>query len=343
MYPEIPKPTELPGLKGLLDQLKEKTFETAKGLFKWIGGLFTAEDPEKGGKGIWQKLKEKLFGPALGVLSFIAGIGKEEAKETAGEINQGVPYDLLEIKTEEISKIDDRLLKLKKQQEREDALKEIHQLQPLEGLESLPPDQRILKAVDAALAQKIRGRNCWNWDEKVYWLAGYSDSDRTIVSNKCLLERIDYFKNDAARARQLKAIQEREREMEQEKIKINNNLSLTNVEKKGRLNALDNECREISKPRRDCGQFHLSEEQVRDTLETGDWLFINNQNYEDDWGNHSVIFLGWTDRENLIAKTASCPGKNLTGKKYTDTDFKKMPVTCVMRAKHATASPLLLS
>ncbi|MBU1017534.1 hypothetical protein KKA33_00725 [Patescibacteria group bacterium] len=66
-----------------------------------------------------------------------------------------------------------------------------------------------------------------------------------------------------------------------------------------------------------------------DNIEPGDWLFINNNNPHDPKGNHSVIFLGWADKENLIARTAGASsgtiGSPSTTKIATEADFPAPP------------------
>jgi len=37
-------------------------------------------------------------------------------------------------------------------------------------------------------------------------------------------------------------------------------------------------------------------------IESGDWLWLNNKNAASDRGNHSVIFLGWLNKERYLAK-----------------------------------------
>jgi len=67
-----------------------------------------------------------------------------------------------------------------------------------------------------------------------------------------------------------------------------------------------------------------------DTLEPGDWLYINNRNRFDSHGNHSVIFLGWADKSNRIANMASCPGANKMGRMHK-TDLNKNPVVHITK------------
>lgn len=54
----------------------------------------------------------------------------------------------------------------------------------------------------------------------------------------------------------------------------------------------------------DCGKHHASPA-IMDKISAGDLIFYNNQNSSDEKGNHSVIFLGWIDREKSIAQVAS--------------------------------------
>jgi len=68
------------------------------------------------------------------------------------------------------------------------------------------------------------------------------------------------------------------------------------------------------------------------SLQPGDWLYIHNRNSADAKGNHSVIFLGWRDFSNKIAKAASSPWSNTPGE-YKDRDLKNNPVAHLMRVK----------
>lgn len=85
---------------------------------------------------------------------------------------------------------------------------------------------------------------------------------------------------------------------------------------------------------KDCGENHVKEEDLVNgsalSLREGDWLYINNKNKWDSHGNHSVIFLGWADKENLIAKTASCPGAGRVGR-IEKRNLKANPVTHISR------------
>jgi len=80
----------------------------------------------------------------------------------------------------------------------------------------------------------------------------------------------------------------------------------------------------------DCKDEHAGPELLA-RLSPGDHLYINNKNAEDAYGNHSVIFLNWVDRDNLIARTASSPGNGTPGQIWGATDFKKMPVTHITK------------
>ncbi len=54
----------------------------------------------------------------------------------------------------------------------------------------------------------------------------------------------------------------------------------------------------------DCGKHHASPAMM-DQISAGDLIFYNNKNTADEHGNHSVIFLGWIDREKGTAQVAS--------------------------------------
>lgn len=84
---------------------------------------------------------------------------------------------------------------------------------------------------------------------------------------------------------------------------------------------------------KDCGDNCVPEKELIDpksrlALKPGDWIYINNQGI-DSKGNHSVIFLGWVDKENLIARTANQPG--IKGPRIDTRDLRKTPVTYIGR------------
>lgn len=63
-------------------------------------------------------------------------------------------------------------------------------------------------------------------------------------------------------------------------------------------------------------------------LQPGDWLFVKNHNKSDDYGNHSVIFLGW---EGNKVKTANCPRSGSTGR-ISSYDVAECPIVWISRA-----------
>lgn len=90
---------------------------------------------------------------------------------------------------------------------------------------------------------------------------------------------------------------------------------------------------------RNCGTHHASEELV-DQIVPGDRIYFNNQNTSDDYGNHSVIFLEWIDREKRQARVASGyanhPGRIheifLREKEPGPNRLSEGPVTLISRA-----------
>ena len=83
---------------------------------------------------------------------------------------------------------------------------------------------------------------------------------------------------------------------------------------------------------KDCGEHHAKADYLRKSLEAGDHIFVNNKNPHDSKGNHSVIFIGWIDEKNLIAKTASCPRTGKSGQIDRPRDLKKHSVTRINKA-----------
>lgn len=68
------------------------------------------------------------------------------------------------------------------------------------------------------------------------------------------------------------------------------------------------------------------------TIQPGDWIFIYNKNGIDKYDDHSVLFLDWEDKTNLIAKVANCTGSGKPGTLRT-VDFKKTPLTMLIKPK----------
>lgn len=68
------------------------------------------------------------------------------------------------------------------------------------------------------------------------------------------------------------------------------------------------------------------------SIQPGDWIFIYNKNGIDKYDDHSVLFLDWEDKSNLIAKVANCTGAGKPGTLRT-IDFKKTPLTMLIKPK----------
>lgn len=85
----------------------------------------------------------------------------------------------------------------------------------------------------------------------------------------------------------------------------------------------------------DCGNCHADPELVN-RIAPGDWLFSNVKSRDpktgipyDAHGNHSVIFLRWLDKENMIAQVISGGGN--THPRIHKSDLKKNPVTSIAK------------
>lgn len=78
----------------------------------------------------------------------------------------------------------------------------------------------------------------------------------------------------------------------------------------------------------DCGKHHASPAMVNQ-ITSGDLIFYNNKNTADEHGNHSVIFLGWIDREKGIAQVAS--GFKDNPGRIHEANLKEKPVTYIAR------------
>ena len=64
---------------------------------------------------------------------------------------------------------------------------------------------------------------------------------------------------------------------------------------------------------RDCGENCAQKEDL-DKIEPGDSLYLNNMNTSSDRGNHSVIFVGWANKEKYIAKVMGFYAAGATSK-----------------------------
>jgi len=96
----------------------------------------------------------------------------------------------------------------------------------------------------------------------------------------------------------------------------------------------------------DCGDNHASPELIS-RIQPGDWLFLNVYKEDpetgkplagvnpktgkpyDRHGNHSVLFLRWLDRENMIAQVVS--GGSNTQPHVHKSNLKKSPVTFIAK------------
>lgn len=76
---------------------------------------------------------------------------------------------------------------------------------------------------------------------------------------------------------------------------------------------------------------HENPRNVR-SLQPGDWLFIYNKNGIDTYDDHSVLFLGWENEAELIAKVANCRGAGRVGD-LRIVNFKQTPVTMWIKPK----------
>lgn len=66
------------------------------------------------------------------------------------------------------------------------------------------------------------------------------------------------------------------------------------------------------------------------SLDSGDWVFTHNRNKADRRGDHSILFLRWIDKGNLIGEAISCPRGGCPGRIHR-IDFKKTPTTLIMK------------
>jgi len=85
----------------------------------------------------------------------------------------------------------------------------------------------------------------------------------------------------------------------------------------------------------DCGNCHAGPREI-DKIEAGDWLFINSKGRNpktgipyDKHGNHSIIFVRWLDKKNLIAEVIS--GGSKTHPRLHKANLKKSPVTSISK------------
>jgi hypothetical protein len=75
----------------------------------------------------------------------------------------------------------------------------------------------------------------------------------------------------------------------------------------------------------DCGNNHATEKELN-KIKPGYHIIYNNKNKSDKYGNHSVIFIKWIDREKKIAEVASYyAAKNRSN--LFNVNLNKSPVT----------------
>ena len=70
-------------------------------------------------------------------------------------------------------------------------------------------------------------------------------------------------------------------------------------------------------------------------LQRGDWVYINNRNGADTYGNHSGVFAGWADEEHHKALIISGPRPGTSANVRTF-DVTNMPITYVARPRGST-------
>jgi hypothetical protein len=81
---------------------------------------------------------------------------------------------------------------------------------------------------------------------------------------------------------------------------------------------------------------NMSVESMQSTINSGDHLVVFNNNSQDTWkgklvGNHSVIFLGWANKDKCIARVAQSRGAWKTPNIVEKYDLKQNPVQRVYR------------
>ncbi|MBI5754398.1 hypothetical protein HZA40_04615 [Candidatus Peregrinibacteria bacterium] len=85
---------------------------------------------------------------------------------------------------------------------------------------------------------------------------------------------------------------------------------------------------------KDCGEAHAGPEQYAG-LRPGDHIFYNVFHQlgqaVDSRGNHSAIFLGWEDKDNLVARLASGSYGTTWHFHEKPTDFNKAPITRIYK------------
>jgi len=139
----------------------------------------------------------------------------------------------------------------------------------LEELAKIPDKgERVVKIAERMVKDKVMGKHCWDWVDKVYKTA------------KC--QRRVIFST---------------------------------------FNKYEG---------KDCKANCANEEQLSQ-MSPGDHIFVNNKNKHDTHGNHSVIFLGWVNRAQKIARVASYPAINNRPPLIHERDLNKQPVTYIAK------------
>ncbi|MBU0727797.1 hypothetical protein KKA95_03875 [Patescibacteria group bacterium] len=148
----------------------------------------------------------------------------------------------------------------------------------LEVLKSLPPGERVVRAVELAVNEyETDGKHCWDWVNKVYSSVGCG----------------------------------------RERVYQNLHYEGTNARVAPHATILD-------------GELKAPDGSVL-PLNPGDHIYYNNRNTTDTHGNHSVIFLGWTNKSRGIARVAGYDARGYKSRIH-NADFINNPITHISSA-----------
>ncbi|MBA4336843.1 hypothetical protein C0416_03655 [bacterium] len=160
------------------------------------------------------------------------------------------------------------------------------------GLEDVKDPGERVAAVAKWITEKgnnIYAKHCGNWVDRVYAIAG-------VKGRKDLYRNLDY-------------------------AKVNGKLVGKNAEDPQMAKKLI-DARE--------GKHAIKERlDLVDGLQTGTWLWINNRNSGDIAGNHSVVFIGWENKQERIALCANW--LNPKNQKISKINFNKVPIVSITR------------
>jgi hypothetical protein len=226
--PNIEKTSDTAGNTGEKGREKlrkgiDASVQVSKNIMNWFKDLL-------GGDKAQQKEAGALIG---GFLGFLTSLKAEKSEKVKDDKDKQTPKDGREQLKQEIEQ--SKTAQVCKQDVQPADEKSF---EAITNDTSLAPAQKIFKVAELIKERGILSKNCGDFVEKAYSIAGYE--------NNRIFSSVGKYEG------------------------------------------------------RDCGE-HCAQKEDLDKIEAGDWLYLNNMNTSSERGNHSVIFVGWANKEKYIA------------------------------------------